>query len=105
MATSIEIKMGSVEAIPPSLTATAIGADGTELIDIPCGFTPTRVSIILDGTVAKLMEFALDLTGYFRMFTGASELATGVLVVPTETGFAIDSSLEGAGDYYITAWR
>ena len=105
MATTIDLTRGSAEAFPPALVATATGVLGSESVVIECGFMPARVTIILDGTADMLLEFILGMSGYFKCATGTAGIEAGDLVVADDLGFAIDSTLEGAGTYHIIAWR
>ena len=105
MANSVDVKLGSVDALSPALVAKITGMGASELVEIPCGFMPARVSIILDGTVDMLLEHVDGMSGYFKLATAVSGIEAGALVVASSGGFSVDSSLEGAGNYYVTAWR
>lgn len=101
---AVTITLGSVESMAPAMIATVDQAAAGP-IEIPCGFMPSRMTIILDGASDMLLEYIEGLTGYLKLVTGAVTIETDVLITETDAGFLIDGSLEGAGDYYVAAWR
>ncbi len=108
---AVTINLGSVGAMSPAMTASGTG-NGTDKLEIRCGFMPSRVSIVLDhATTDMMLEYVEGLTGYFKVVTAAATIETPVLIsklnetTELSAGFSIDTSQEGAGTYYIAAWR
>ena len=102
---SVELSLGAVQGIPKTLQVKISGATGA-MVQIPVGFMPGRVTVVLDGTTDHLVEYMTAMgDDYFRVSSTGFGIRTGPLINETAEGFEIDTSLEGAGTYYICAWR
>ncbi len=106
MANEVSLKLGSAGAFPVTMVASVTSDMVSGLLEIPCGFMPSRVSIIFDGATEGLLEYISILPNQYLKINGAvSGLQGGALVAESPGGFTIDMGEEGQGTYYITAWR
>lgn len=106
MAATVELTLGAVEAMAPALTAKATGALAADAtFEIPCGFAPSRVTIIIDGTADSMAEYIEGMTGYLGIAAGAVAIDTTVIIVASDNGFTVNTAELGNGDYYLCIWR